>query len=117
MRPQRAPYRSVVMLGRARLVAERREKLRALKHITDHVVPDRWSEVREPNELEMKQTIVLCLPLKEVSAKVRTGPAVTLSAVATLGLLACTHENTDRKVNPVVGAWFVNDSGACLARA
>jgi uncharacterized protein len=69
-------YRSVVMLGRARLVAERREKLRALRHISDHVVPDRWSEVREPNEREMKQTIVLCLPLQEVSAKVRAGPPV-----------------------------------------
>jgi uncharacterized protein len=69
-------YRSVVMLGRACLVAERREKLRALQHITDHVVPGRWDEVREPNELEMKQTIVLCLPLQEVSAKVRIGPPV-----------------------------------------
>ncbi|MGO9804097.1 MAG: pyridoxamine 5'-phosphate oxidase family protein [Steroidobacteraceae bacterium] len=69
-------YRSVVILGRARVVAGQREMLRALRHITDHVVPDRWSEVREPNELEMKQTIVLCLPLKEVSAKVRVGPPV-----------------------------------------
>ena len=67
-------YRSVVALGRARLVSERQEKLRALQLITDHVVPDRWAEVRGPNELEMKQTAVLALPLEEVSAKVRSGP-------------------------------------------
>jgi nitroimidazol reductase NimA-like FMN-containing flavoprotein (pyridoxamine 5'-phosphate oxidase superfamily) len=69
-------YRSVVILGRARLVSATREKMRALKIITDHVVPDRWAEVRGPNELEMKQTAVLALRLKEVSAKVRAGPPV-----------------------------------------
>jgi nitroimidazol reductase NimA-like FMN-containing flavoprotein (pyridoxamine 5'-phosphate oxidase superfamily) len=69
-------YRSVVMLGRARPVSAAREKMQALKTITDHVVPHRWAEVRGPNELEMKQTAVLSLKLKEVSAKVRTGPPV-----------------------------------------
>jgi uncharacterized protein len=67
-------YRSVVALGRARLVTDREEMLEALRLITNHVVPERWDEVRGPNELEMKQTAVLCLPLEEVSAKVRTGP-------------------------------------------
>jgi nitroimidazol reductase NimA-like FMN-containing flavoprotein (pyridoxamine 5'-phosphate oxidase superfamily) len=66
-------YRSVVVLGRARQVSDRGEMLEALRLITDHVVPGRWDEVRGPNELEMKQTAVLCLPLTEVSAKVRTG--------------------------------------------
>jgi uncharacterized protein len=69
-------YRSVVILGRAHLVSARREKLKALRTITDHIVPQRWDEVRKPNELEMKQTAVLALPLAEVSAKVRTGPPV-----------------------------------------
>jgi hypothetical protein len=55
-------------------VSEREEVLEALRLITDHIVPGRWDEVRGPNELEMKQTIVLSLPLEEVSAKVRTGP-------------------------------------------
>lgn len=67
-------YRSVTALGRARLVADETEKLAALRVITDHIVPQRWDEVRGPNELEMKQTIVLALPLEEVSAKVRVGP-------------------------------------------
>jgi hypothetical protein len=38
--------------------------------------------------------------------------ALILSAVSTLGLLGCTHGNTDRKTNPIVGAWFVKDPGA-----
>jgi nitroimidazol reductase NimA-like FMN-containing flavoprotein (pyridoxamine 5'-phosphate oxidase superfamily) len=67
-------YRSVMILGRARLVTEEGEKLKALRLITDHMVPGRWDEVRGPNELEMKQTVVLALPLEEVSAKVRVGP-------------------------------------------
>ncbi len=67
-------YRSVTVLGRARLVTEEAEKMEALRIITNHVVPGRWDEVRGPNELEMKQTIVLALPLEEVVAKVRVGP-------------------------------------------
>jgi nitroimidazol reductase NimA-like FMN-containing flavoprotein (pyridoxamine 5'-phosphate oxidase superfamily) len=67
-------YRSVTVLGRARLVAEEAEKMEALRVITDHIVPGRWDEVRGPNELEMKQTVVLALPLEEVAAKVRVGP-------------------------------------------
>ena len=38
--------------------------------------------------------------------------ALILLAVSTLGLLGCTHGNTDRKTNPIVGAWFVKDPGA-----
>jgi len=33
-------------------------------------------EVREPNELELRATAVLSLPIEEASAKVRTGPPV-----------------------------------------
>jgi nitroimidazol reductase NimA-like FMN-containing flavoprotein (pyridoxamine 5'-phosphate oxidase superfamily) len=69
-------YRSVVALGKARLVDGAQERMRALHLITDHVVPQRWTEVRGPNELELKQTSVLALPLQEVSAKIRGGPPV-----------------------------------------
>lgn len=69
-------YRSVVALGKARLVKDAAERMRALQIITDHVVPGRWAEVRGPNALELKQTSVLALPLQEVSAKVRQGPPV-----------------------------------------
>jgi uncharacterized protein len=67
-------YRSVVILGAATLVAAAEEKMTALKAFTEHVVPGRWDDVREPNEQELKGTSVLALPLLEVSAKIRTGP-------------------------------------------
>ena len=69
-------YRSVVVLGNARLVDDPAERMRALEIITDHAVPGRWAEVRGPNKLELKQTSVLALPLKEVSAKIRRGHPV-----------------------------------------
>jgi nitroimidazol reductase NimA-like FMN-containing flavoprotein (pyridoxamine 5'-phosphate oxidase superfamily) len=69
-------YRSVVVLGKGREVADREEKLRALDALVEHVVPGRAAIVRPPNELEIKQTLVVALPLSEASAKVRTGPPV-----------------------------------------
>jgi len=67
-------YRSVVVLGSARLVTERAEKWEALHRFTNHIVPGRWEEVRQPSDQELKATSVLALDLDEVSAKVRTGP-------------------------------------------
>jgi len=66
-------YRSVVVLGKARLVTDREEKLNALRSFTNHIVPGRWDEIRPPTEQELKATKVLALTLEEVSAKVRTG--------------------------------------------
>ena len=67
-------YRSVVVLGRARLVEDRDEKIAALRGFTDHVVRGRWAEVRPITDQELKGTSVLTLPIEEASAKVRTGP-------------------------------------------
>ncbi|MGC1999138.1 MAG: pyridoxamine 5'-phosphate oxidase family protein [Candidatus Acidiferrales bacterium] len=67
-------YRSVVVLGRAMPVESADEKIRALEAFTDHVVPGRWKDIRQPTESELKATSVLALALEEVSAKVRVGP-------------------------------------------
>lgn len=67
-------YRSVVILGTAVEVTDRAERLEALKAIVEHVVPQRWQDVRWPNEQELKATLVLSVPLAEVSAKIRSGP-------------------------------------------
>jgi uncharacterized protein len=67
-------YRSVVILGAATMVEAAEEKMTALRAFTEHVIPGRWDDVREPSEQELKGTSVLALPLVEVSAKVRTGP-------------------------------------------
>jgi hypothetical protein len=66
-------YRSVVILGTARLVTDPAEKMEALRIFTEHVMKGRWDDVRQPTEQELKATTVLALPLEEVSAKVRTG--------------------------------------------
>jgi uncharacterized protein len=67
-------YRSVVVLGSARVVDNPEEKLKALRAFSEHVVPGRWAAVRHPNEQEMNATTVLAVPLEEVSAKIRSGP-------------------------------------------
>ena len=67
-------YRSVVVLGQARPVTDSGEKNEALRLFTNHIVPGRWEEVRQPTEQELRATSVLALELNEVSAKVRTGP-------------------------------------------
>ncbi len=67
-------YRSVVLFGTAELVSDRTEKLQALYAFTEHVMPGRWAQTREPNEQELRATTVLALPIEEASAKIRTGP-------------------------------------------
>ena len=69
-------YRSVVVFGKAAVVDDIDEKLHALHAFTEHVVPGRWQDVRSPDEGELRSTLVLRLPLTEVSAKVRTGPPI-----------------------------------------
>jgi nitroimidazol reductase NimA-like FMN-containing flavoprotein (pyridoxamine 5'-phosphate oxidase superfamily) len=69
-------YRSVVILGTARAVDDPKEKLEALRLLSEHILPGRWPESRQPNEKELKATLVMRLPIEEFSAKVRQGPPV-----------------------------------------
>jgi uncharacterized protein len=69
-------YRSVVILGKATLVDDPREKLAALRTLSEHILPGRWEDARQPNERELKATSVLRVPIEEFSAKVRVGPAI-----------------------------------------
>jgi uncharacterized protein len=69
-------YRSVVVLGKAALVDDPAEKLAALRILSEHILPGRWDDSRQPNERELKQTSVLRVPIEEFSAKVRTGPPI-----------------------------------------
>lgn len=69
-------YRSVVLLGRARLVEGPEAKAAALEAFTEKLVPGRWPEIRWPSRQELKGTAVLALPIGEGSAKVRTGGPV-----------------------------------------
>lgn len=69
-------YRSVVVFGTASVVEDASEKTAALRAITEHIAPGRWAETREPDEGELRKTLVLKLPLTEASAKIRTGPPI-----------------------------------------
>ena len=69
-------YRSVVILGEAQLIDDPAEKLAALRVLSEHILPGRWEQARQPNEQELKATSVLRLSLAECSAKVRTGPPI-----------------------------------------
>ncbi|WP_197518334.1 pyridoxamine 5'-phosphate oxidase family protein [Mycobacterium sp. E3198] len=69
-------FRSVVVLGDARVVEDPAEKLRALRCLLDHIRPGRADDCRTPNARELAATGVLALDLVEVSAKLRTGGPV-----------------------------------------
>jgi uncharacterized protein len=69
-------YRSVVILGTATLVDDPAEKIDALRALSEHILPHRWDDARQPNEKELKATSVLRIPIEEFSAKVRMGPPV-----------------------------------------
>jgi len=69
-------YRSVVVLGKATLVDDPAEKIEALRLLSEHIIPGRWADSRQPNERELKATSILRVPIEEFSAKVRKGPVV-----------------------------------------
>jgi uncharacterized protein len=66
-------YRSVVLFGKTQLVTNEDERWLALERITEHLVPGRWADTRQPNTSEMKKTMVLAIQIEEASAKIRTG--------------------------------------------
>lgn len=68
-------YRSVVVHGTATLVTDDAEKRAALDAFVRHVLTGREADTRPASKKELAATAVLALPLDEVSAKVRSGPA------------------------------------------
>lgn len=66
-------YRSAMVLGSCE-VLEGEEKERALRVISDHLLPDRWDDIRPPSRKELAATLVLALPLDEASGKISAGP-------------------------------------------
>ena len=68
-------YRSVVVRGKARVVEDDEEVMRALRLMTDHIVQT-WDVTRDPSPSEIRATRIIALPLDEKSAKVRTGEAI-----------------------------------------
>lgn len=67
-------YRSVIAYGRARVVEDAAEKMAAFHAMLDKYAPGRWDITRPPSDGEIKATLVLALPLHEISCKARSGP-------------------------------------------
>ncbi|MCK5346981.1 MAG: pyridoxamine 5'-phosphate oxidase family protein [Candidatus Heimdallarchaeota archaeon] len=67
-------YRSVVIFGNGEEIVEEGAKLNALQAITDHILPGRWNDARQPNVKELNATTVVSVKIDEASAKIRTGP-------------------------------------------
>jgi len=66
-------FRSVVVYGTATAVTDPTERRLALDAIVERAAPGRAAAARPPTESELRSTLVLSIPLIEVSAKVRTG--------------------------------------------
>jgi uncharacterized protein len=66
-------YRSAVIFGIAKEVADPQRKLEAMRALVEHIAPGRWDGSRQPNPKEIGATSILELPITEASAKVRTG--------------------------------------------
>lgn len=68
-----ANFRSAVVLGHGRVVADEQEKAAALHAIVDQAVPGRSAEARMPNAKELRGTMVVAVEIEEASAKLRSG--------------------------------------------
>jgi nitroimidazol reductase NimA-like FMN-containing flavoprotein (pyridoxamine 5'-phosphate oxidase superfamily) len=67
-------YRSAMVFGTPRIVTDPQERTAGFEAITNHVLPGRWDEARQPNVKEDKGTKLLALTIDEASAKTRSGP-------------------------------------------
>jgi uncharacterized protein len=117
-------YRSAVILGRARAVEEREEKLTALTAVVEHVVAGRSRHARPPSPKELAGTKVLALPIDEASAKIRSGPPKDFdedlelpiwAGVIPLRLVAGEPLTAERVPDGVATPVYVSDYGRLAA--
>lgn len=66
-------YRSVTLFGNPKLIDDNDKKLHAMRVISEHTMPGRWDELRDPLEREVKMTGVIALGIDSASAKISSG--------------------------------------------
>ena len=66
-------YRSATVFGTPRLVEDDEEKIHGMRVISEHLMPGRWDELREPLDKEIKMTGVIAVTIESASAKVSSG--------------------------------------------
>lgn len=69
-------YRSAVVFGRGKPVADRAAKLAALRRISENVLAGRFADSRPPTAKELDLTTVIRIDIEEASAKIRAGDPV-----------------------------------------
>lgn len=62
-------YRSVTVFGSPKLLESTADKLHAMRVISEHSMPGRWDELRQPLSREVKMTGVIALEISAASAK------------------------------------------------
>jgi len=67
-------YRTVMVFGSAGAVTDPEEKIRGLDVLTDHLLPGRRADLREPTRKELNATLLVKLPIERFSVKVSEGP-------------------------------------------
>jgi len=63
-------YRSATVFGSPRLIDDYDEKVHAMRVISEHIMPGRWDELREPLQKEVKMTGVIAVDIESASAKI-----------------------------------------------
>ncbi len=63
-------YRSVTAFGTPRLIEDPDAKLSAMRIISEHSMPGRWDELRDPHDREVKMTGVIEFQIETASAKI-----------------------------------------------
>ncbi len=66
-------YRSATVFGTPRLLDDRDDKIHGMRIISEHTMPGRWDELRDPLEKEIKMTGVIAVDIVSASAKISTG--------------------------------------------
>ena len=67
-------YRSVTVFGKPVFIEDREKKLEAMHTISEHIMPGRWAELRDPLEKEIKMTGIIALEIEAASAKISDKP-------------------------------------------
>ncbi len=67
-------YRSVVVFGHGQLLTDPSEKVVALRHLTEHIVPGHWQEANTPRREHLDYVAVAEVHIESASAKVRDLP-------------------------------------------
>lgn len=66
-------YRSAVLFGTGVIITDEAEAVEAMRILTDHIMPSRWEDARQPSPKEINATTMVRMHIEEASAKIRTG--------------------------------------------